>query len=198
MVTSELTNHSTYRESVLEHLFIGEVMTYCWRERLPRIEILKSQVDNAGYDVVLEANGIMRHVQLKSWHVGAATPGVNINVELANKPSGCVVWMFVDPGTLESSHFLWFGEGPGESLASLDTFKTSTHNKRNAQGVKTERPSNRYVTRRFFTLLPMIEAVVVKLFGRLPVNDDTDNLPIRQGEASPTDRLSDHLLDSRT
>ncbi len=190
MVTSEHTTYSTYRESVLEHLFIGEVMTYCWRERLPRIEILKSQVDNAGYDIVLEANEIMRHIQLKSSHLGAATPRVNINVELARKPSGCVVWMFVDPETLDFRHFLWFGEGPGERLASLDSLPTGTHTKRNADGVKTERPNIRYLTRRSFTLLPTIDDVVVRLFGRLPVDVDTEKLPIGQDEDHPTDRLN--------
>lgn len=181
MTTSDHTTHSTYRESVLEHLFIGEVMTYCWREGLPRIEILKSQVDNAGYDIVLEAGSIMRHVQLKSSHVGAATPGVNINVELANKPSGCVVWMFVDPDTLGFSHFLWFGNGPGEKLPSLTNFPTSTYNKRNAQGIKTERANIRYVPRRSFTPLPAIEDVVARLFGRLPLDDDAEGIDFNRG-----------------
>lgn len=166
MATSDHTTYSTYREAVLEHLFVGELMTYCWREHRPRIEILKSQVDNAGYDIVLESHSIMRHIQLKSSHMGAATPGVNINIELGNKPSGCVIWMFVDPGTLEFNHFLWFGESPGNKLANLDTFRTSTHTKRNADGVKTERANIRYLTRRAFTPLATIEDVVVALFGR--------------------------------
>jgi hypothetical protein len=42
---------------------------------------------------------------------------------------------------LEFSHFLWFGQPPGERLASLDRHKTGTHNKGNAQEVKTERAS---------------------------------------------------------
>jgi hypothetical protein len=78
---------------VLEHLFVGEVTRSCWRNQLPRIEMLKSQVDNSGYDVVLEANGLMRHIQLKSSHVGAAIAGVGITIELAKNPlavsSGC-------------------------------------------------------------------------------------------------------------
>lgn len=126
--------------------------------------MLKSQVDNSGYDVVLEANAIMRHVQLKTSHVGAATPGVNINVELANKPSGCVVWIYFDPETLEFDHFLWFGEQPGEKLGSLGRFKTSTHNKRNAQGIKTERPNIRYLLKAAFDRLETIEDVVKSLF----------------------------------
>jgi hypothetical protein len=67
---------------VLEQLFVGEVMRYSWQHHLPRIDILKSQVNNSGYDIVLEAHGIMRHIQLKPSHVGAAAPGVGINIEV--------------------------------------------------------------------------------------------------------------------
>lgn len=164
MVTTQHSIHSSYREMVLEHLFVGEVMRYCWRNGLPRIEMLKSQVDNSGYDIVLEANGIMRHIQLKSSHVNAATPGVDINTELRNKPSGCVVWIFFDPETLQFHHFLWFGGGPGERLANLNSYKTVTHTKRNAQGVKTERPNIKRLTRAAFTRLESIEELVRALF----------------------------------
>ena len=55
------TNHSSYREMVLEHLFVGEIMRHCWQCHLPRIEMLKSQVDASGYDIVLESGGVKRH-----------------------------------------------------------------------------------------------------------------------------------------
>jgi hypothetical protein len=157
--------HSSYREMVLEHLFVGEVMRHCWRRGLQHIEMLKSQVDNSGYDIVLETNEIMRHIQLKASHAGAKTAGVNINLQLATKSSGCIVWMFFDPSTLEFSHFLWFGEGPGKRLASLDDFKVGKHSKGNAQGVKADRPNTRYLTRSAFIRLNSIAAVVDKLFG---------------------------------
>ncbi|HEX6372903.1 MAG TPA: hypothetical protein VF006_28530 [Longimicrobium sp.] len=49
--------YSSYREALLEHLFAGELMRHLWREGLVRIELLKPQVDDGGYDLVLEANG---------------------------------------------------------------------------------------------------------------------------------------------
>ena len=81
------THGSSYRESLLEHLFTGEVMRYLWKERYTRLEVLKPQVDNSGYDLVMEANGIVRHIQLKTSYLGAATARVNIHVTLAEKPS---------------------------------------------------------------------------------------------------------------
>lgn len=186
MITTQHSIHSSYREMVLEHLFVGEVMRYCWRNHLPRIEMLKSQVDNSGYDIVLEAKSIMRHIQLKSSHVGAATPGVNINVELANKPSGCVVWTFFEPKSLEFSHFLWLGRLPGERLGSLEDYKTATHNKRNAKGIKTARANIKYLTKAAFTPLGTIDDVVAALFGeqRKGVLEEQDSVAVKRAGGS--------------
>lgn len=62
---SEHSLHSSYREMLLEHLFAGEVMRHMWLAGCNRLEILKPQVDDGGYDLVLEANSYVRHVQLK-------------------------------------------------------------------------------------------------------------------------------------
>lgn len=167
--------HSSYREMVLEHLFVGEVMRYCWQHQRPRIEILKSQVDNSGYDIVLESNSITRHVQLKSSHVGAATSGVGIHIELVKKPSGCVVWVYFEPDTLELTHFLWFGQAPGQPLASLECFKTRRHTKANAQGFKAERPNIKYLTKAAFQRLDTIEDVVKALFGDQQANPSNNH-----------------------
>lgn len=165
MVSTAHSTSSSCREMALEHLFVGAAMRYCWRHGLPHIEMLKSQVDNSGYDIVLEASSVMRHVQLKASHVDAATSGVSINVALAKKPSGCVVWISFDPRTLEFRGFRWFGPSPGEPLANLDPYRIGTHTKRNAQGVKTERPKIRYLPKAAFPPLDTIDAVVTALFG---------------------------------
>jgi hypothetical protein len=163
--TNEHNLYSTYREVLLEHLFAGAVMRHLWLRDSGRLEMLKPQVDDSGYDLVLEANGIVRHIQLKASHRGAATPGVNINVTLAEKPSGCVIWLRFDPATLDFGPFLWFGGVPGEKLPNLTSFKVTTHTKANAQGIKTARPKIRYVPKAKFESLPSLEDVVTRLFG---------------------------------
>lgn len=145
-------------------------MRYCWQNQLPHIEMLKSQVDNSGYDIVLEAKSIMRHIQLKASHVGSATARVNINRDLAFKPSGCVIWMFFDQDTLAFDHFLWFGKGPGEALGSLDDFSVGMHTRGNAQGVKGQRPNIRVLTKASFTRLDSVADVVLRLFGESPAS----------------------------
>lgn len=64
MNTSDHSLLSSYREMLLEHLFAGEVMRRVWLSGIRRMEILKPQVDDGGYDLLLEANAIVRHVQL--------------------------------------------------------------------------------------------------------------------------------------
>jgi len=52
--------------------------------------VLKPQVDE-GYDLVLENDGIVRHVQLKSSYRGSSTPCIQVNSIVAGKPTGCVI-----------------------------------------------------------------------------------------------------------
>ena len=67
---------SSHREALLEHLFAGEIMRRLWICGEWRLEVLKPQVDDGGYDLVLEANNIVRHIQMKASFTGLqfATP----------------------------------------------------------------------------------------------------------------------------
>src|SRR5260221_14356215 len=103
------STRSSHREALLEHLFAGEVMKHLWRRGDWLLEVLKSQVDDGGYDLVLEANSIVRHVQLKSSFRGSTVNRVNINVLLAGKPSGCVVFVWFEQQTLDLGPFLFLG-----------------------------------------------------------------------------------------
>jgi hypothetical protein len=69
--TAHHSLHSSYREILLEHLFVGEVMRHLWVSSGKRLEILKPQVDDAGYDLVLELGKIVRHIQLKTSFEGS-------------------------------------------------------------------------------------------------------------------------------
>jgi hypothetical protein len=163
--------YSSYREMLLEHLFAGAVMRHLWLDGYRRLEMLKPQVDNSGYDIVLETDSVVRHIQLKSSKDKSSTGRVNINVALEQKPSGCVIWMYFDPVTLELGPFLWFGGSPGEKLPSLSGYDIATHTKRNATGIKSERPNIRIVPRAEFERIETIEEQVVRLF-RVPTTPE--------------------------
>lgn len=159
------STRSSHREALLEHLFAGEVMKHLWLRGDWFLEVLKPQVDDSGYDLVLEANGITRHVQLKASFHGSKLRSVPINRLLANKPSGCVVCMRFDRSTLALGPFLFFGAGPGKPLPSVESMRSGRHTKGNAQGVKAERPSIKMVPLSKFRQFETVAQLVEGLFG---------------------------------
>lgn len=159
------TYQSVYREQLIEHLLLGEMLKLSWLHFNASIEISHPSVDRAGFDVVLEANGYTRHVQFKSSARTAKTSKQKIQVGLADKPSACVVWIRFDPLTLDLGPFLFFGNVPGQKIPSLKNLKVAKHTKGNAEGVKLERPNLRILPRSHFDELKTIEKLYSALFG---------------------------------
>lgn len=60
----------------------------------------------------------MRHVQLKTQTEGR----ISVGRALAEKPSGCVIWIGLHKETLELGFFMWFGGAPGLPLPDISTF----------------------------------------------------------------------------
>lgn len=156
---------SSYREILIEHLFVGEIMRRLWLRGIPQFEVLKPQVDDSGYDLVLEANGIVRHVQLKSSFDAASTRQVKASLKLALKPSACVVWVRFNPATMNLGPFLWFGGEPGHPIPALDGFKIAKHTRANAEGIKQERPNQRSIPKSYFERVATFDELVSRLFG---------------------------------
>lgn len=86
------TKDARYVENIMEHAFLPDVLQHCWFVRHHRVEVIRPDVDAGGYDLVLEANGRVRHIQLKSrWERGAARVGTTINSRLRDHSDPCVV-----------------------------------------------------------------------------------------------------------
>lgn len=141
------TDHSSFREKMLEHAFVSELLQEAWFRYRKTMEVLRAEVDSSGYDLVLEFGGVLRHVQLKSSRADAKTAKQKLSTKLAEKPSGCVVWIVYreDPSRARVSlRYRFFGEAPGAPLPELGD-SVAKHSKGNALGVKTERPGLRTV-----------------------------------------------------
>lgn len=67
---TEHSLHSSYREKLIEHLLIGELLKSSWKTKDFSLEISKPEVDRSGYDIIAEANSIIRHIQLKATFIG--------------------------------------------------------------------------------------------------------------------------------
>jgi hypothetical protein len=107
--------HSTLRERIVEHVFVGDVLRTLWRHGVTDVEILRPEFDAHGYDLVMSRGAIVRHIQLKTQAAGK----VSVGSALAEKPSGCVVWIGLNKETLELGPFMWFGGSPGKPLPDI-------------------------------------------------------------------------------
>src|SRR5712664_4054357 len=143
---------SSLREQALGHLFLGQLLAFMWRNSARDIEVLRSEVDRGGYDVVLEANGVIRHVQLKSSFRGSKVREVDVSTKLLRKPGGCILWLEFDRETLAIERFYWFGGKAGNGLPDLGE-RISRHSKADSNGKKNPRLAHRVLAKGDFDLL---------------------------------------------
>lgn len=164
----ETSLQSSFYEQMVEHVFISEVLQEAWYGFEKTVEVLRPEVDNQGYDIVLECHGVMRHIQLKTSKGNAKTARQKVNSALADKPSGCVVWMFRQED--DESHRMtlsygFFGNAAGKPLPSLQGFATAKHTKGDREGVKKERPAIRVIPKDRFRSFENTRALLAPLFG---------------------------------
>ena len=169
---------SSFYEQLVEHVFISEVLQEVWFRFRKTVEVLRSEVDASGYDVVLECNGVLRHVQLKTSKIGGKRANQKVNVALSDKPSGCVVWILRNED--QQNHrvrlqYLFFGDDAGKKLPSLEGFSVGKHTKGNKDGVKAERQSIRVVPKGKFKSIDSITELVKQLFGLGNETQETTN-----------------------
>jgi hypothetical protein len=150
---------------MIEHLLIGELMKHLWMRGITQFEVLQPQVDDSGYDLVFEANSVVRHIQLKASYHEAKTSQVKVSLKLLQKPSACVIWVKFDPDNLALGPFLWFGAAPGKPIPSIEAFRVAKHTRGNSKGVKKERPAQRMLPKSCFERVITIDSLVTKLFG---------------------------------
>lgn len=155
--------HSVLREKVIEHIFLAELSRTLLLDMGMPFEVLRAEFDANGYDVAIEAGGLLRHIQLKATVAAGKRANVDIQLSLADKPAGCVVWIFADPQTLQLGPFLWFGGERGEPLPPLGD-RGVRHSKGDATGEKKVRPGLRRIPKGMFTRLETIHELAMVMF----------------------------------
>jgi hypothetical protein len=111
--------YSTLREKIVEQVFIGEALRALWRKGIVDAELLRSEFDAFGYDIVVERGSITRHVQLKS---GIRRPNnIGVAEALGKKRSGCLVYVQISD-MLDLDNYYWFGSEPGQALPTIDAY----------------------------------------------------------------------------
>jgi hypothetical protein len=157
--------HSTLREHIVEHIFVGEILRTLWNCGITDVEILRPEFDAHGYDMVMSLGSVIRHVQLKTQAKGK----VSVSHALTEKPSGCVVWISIDKDTLDLGPYMWFGGLPGKPLPDISDRPNPKRATHNAEGVRPIRKKHHVLPPSAFTKLKTVDEVVVQLFVELPV-----------------------------
>ncbi len=163
-------DHSSLRESILEHAFLGALGRELWARGHYSVEVLRPDVDRAGYDVVVTVDDHTRYIQLKSLSVGATTREWSVSKLLSRKPGGCVIILCVDRQTLDIEEFLFLGGTPGKRLPDISGAKQAKRVTFDSTGARPVRKNHRKVPKTRFEPVPDMHALVDRLFGpRRPV-----------------------------
>ncbi len=153
------SRESRYREMMLEHIFLSELLQKAWREALHKkgdlVNVIRPDVDSNGYDLVLECGRDTRYVQLTSIKTGKK----RVNEKLASKPGGCVIWLVYreDEGSSTKLTYRFFGAGPKEPPPLDDESCTNPE-------TNTETPSKRQLTSGDYDKPTDIDQLFDKLF----------------------------------
>jgi hypothetical protein len=161
---SKNSTHSSLRASIVEHLFVGEILRQLWCQNEFKVEVLKPQVDNAGYDLAIACNSTLWHIQLKTSNEDGKRSSVNVGLDLTQKPHWCVIWIYIDEN-LKIKYLRWFDSEQCGSSFEGENFKPVKHTKGDAKGHKAERPRHVEVPRSKFKKPESIEDVVKRLLA---------------------------------
>jgi hypothetical protein len=163
METEAHFRQSSLRERIVEH--VCDALRSLWRHGITDVEVLRSEFDAHGYDLVMARGSIVRHIQFKT---GTSKPrNVSVALALGHKPSGCVVFIKINPA-LDMGPFYWFGGAPGAALPSVASYPNPTRTTPNKAGEYPVRQNHRELPSVAFEELPSLDNVLVKLFGPLP------------------------------
>jgi len=153
------THQSHAVEKALEYRFLADLTATLLIRGIP-FEILRPEVDARGHDLVIEASGILRHIQLKGLGEGGRRAEFTLHQGLTSRPSACVIATVYDRATLQPTGYRWLGGPPGFPLRPLGD-RPAYH----TRGAKAERPEHRTVRLSQFDRVDTMDGLVVRLFG---------------------------------
>lgn len=154
--------HSSLRERIVEHVFVDDALRELWRLGVMDAEVLRSEFDAHGYDLVMSYRSVVRHIQFKA-STRKRPYRISIARSLFEKPSGCVIWIGVTPD-LAMGPFYWFGGLPGKSLPKTEGLRAAK-GRRNMTGRRLDRPNHVYILDSKFLRVDSLREVLRLLFG---------------------------------
>lgn len=149
---------SSYIEKMIEHIFLSEILKVSWVQFKIKINILRPEVDDSGYDLVLECQGKTQYIQLKSLNEKTKKP--TVNSKLFDKKEFAVILIDVDKEKMSFREYYYYADR-NISVANL---KSAKHKKANSKGIKNERANIKEIPRSSFVKLNSIAELLEILF----------------------------------
>jgi hypothetical protein len=156
------THSSSLIARILEYQLVGAIGAELLARGLT-FEVLKSDVDADGYDLIIEANGVVRHIQLKAKVQGGKARKVTCHTRLAAKPSGCIIALTYNAASYQTIEYACFGGLAGDPLPDIGSSvaRRSTHNR---AGERPQRTGHRDIRLSEFRKISSIPELVDWLF----------------------------------
>lgn len=102
--------NSRFFENLLEHRFLFDLRRHLVLADQPRLlNVLKSEVDAFGFDLVLAVAGRSVHVQMKTRSGLPPRNAYDLPESLWGYPDACAVWMLYDAAVLEPISYYVLG-----------------------------------------------------------------------------------------
>lgn len=162
--------NSSFYEQLVEHKFISELLQEACFRYGKTIEVLRSEVDAYGYDLVLEYQGVIRHVQLKTSKPDSSTSNQSVALRLTQKENWCVVWVrrslpSADKRRIELS-YSFFGTQQDIS-PDLQDYAVTLHTRKGKDNLRQPREGHRKVHKREFIAAKDMEELFKLLFPQI-------------------------------
>jgi hypothetical protein len=146
-------NQSTYVENALRHRMVADLCSQLWQRNCNvSLQIFNSEVDNAGFDLVLKLGELIRYVQIKQTHDQKIPPHCSTRITFSKLNGSCIVLISYDWHDLTISGYQFYGKMPHEPMEAIEGYPPSkTPGRRNAEGERHIRSHYRNVPIRQFT-----------------------------------------------
>ena len=112
--------NSRFFENLLEHRFLFDLRRHLVLNSTPRlVNVLKSEVDAYGFDLVLSVADRSLHVQMKTRSGSPPPNAYELSEALWVLPNACAIWMLYDPSKLEPTSYYLIGL----PMPSMESFR---------------------------------------------------------------------------
>ncbi len=161
-----LAERSSHVENVLRHAFLAELAGEVWRDDPHEpLGISNAEVDDSGYDLVLERNATIRRIQLKQAHDKKIPRKFSVRVEFATYPGSCIVVVAHSLLDLKPTSYSFYGSGPDDPMPYVEAHRTTkAPGRRKADGSRILRLRYRDVPFSRFKKNLSIRQLIAELF----------------------------------